>query len=492
MTRYVGAIDQGTTSTRFIVFDRVGATVASAQMEHRQIFPQPGWVEHDPAEIWRNTQAVIREALAMGGLDARDLAAVGVTNQRCTSVLWDRDGVPLHNALVWADTRADAQVAEMALAGGADRFRASTGLPLSPSFSAQHLRWLQEHVPGMAARFRSGDVMAGTIDSWLVWNLTGAHVTDVTNASLTQLLDLTTLDWDPAVLTAFGLPAAILPRIVASSALHGTARGILEGVPVAGILGDQQAALLGQTCIHPGEAKSTYGTGCVLVMNTGEQPVASTAGLLTTVAYRLGEARASYALEGPVAVAGSLVQWLRDNLKLIESSAAIEALAASVPDNGGVYIVPAFSGLCAPWWRPDARGIIAGLTQFANAGHISRAALEATAYQAADVLQAMERDSGIAIRTLRVDGGMTANTLLMQFQSDILNVPVVRPKVMETTALGAAYAAGLAVGYWQGTDDLVRNWEIARRWEPAMAADRRASLTASWRKTVARSFDWTS
>jgi glycerol kinase len=492
MGRYVGAIDQGTTSTRFIVFDRAGTTIASAQLEHRTIQPQPGWVEHDAAEIWRNTQAVIRQALTSAALDARDLAAVGITNQRCTTVVWDRGGDPLHNAVVWQDTRADAQVGQMRRDGGAERFRATTGLPLAPAFSAQHLHWLRHNVPDLQARFRTGDLLFGTVDSWLAWNLTGQHVTDVTNASLTQLMNLATLDWDPAMLEAFGVPAAILPRIVASSAVHGIGRGVLEGAPIAGMLGDQQAALLGHACVGPGEAKNTYGTGCVVVMNTGTEPVASKAGLATTVAYKLGDAPACYTLEGPIAVAGSLVQWLRDNLKLIGSSAGIESLAASVPNNGGVYLVPAFSGLYAPWWRPDARGLVAGLTQFSNAGHIARAALEATAYQVRDVLQAMQRDAGIVIPELRVDGGMVVNDLLMQFQSDILNVPVARPRAIETTALGAAYAAGLAVGYWEGTDDLVRNRSVARRWEPKMDDGRRSELTASWQKAVTRSFDWTS
>jgi glycerol kinase len=492
MSRYIGAIDQGTTSVRFIIFDRDGATIASAQMENRQIYPHPGWVEHDAAEGWRITQAVISQALASAGLGARDLAAVGITNQRCTTVLWDRNGYPLHHVLVWQDTRTDAQVAEMARDGGMERFRATTGLPLSTAFSAQLLRWLLNHTPNSRARIRSGELLAGTIDSWLVWNLTGQHITDVSNASLTQLMNLATLDWEPALLEVFDIPPAVLPRIVSSSAVYGTARGVLDGVPVAGILGDQQSALVGQACFQPGEIKSTYGTGGVLVMNTGEHPVLSATGLMTTVAYKLGEAPARYALEGPFAVAGSLVQWLRDNLKLIRSSAEIEALAASVPDNGGVYIVPAFSGLYAPHWRFDARGIIAGLTQFAHTGHIARAALEAVAYQTRDVVEAMERDSGIPIRALRVDGGMVVNELLMQFQSDILNVPVMRPHVLETTALGAAYAAGLAVGYWQGTEELVRNWRVARNWKPAMEEDRRMQLTASWKKALTRSFGWTS
>jgi glycerol kinase len=490
MAKYVGAIDQGTTSTRFIVFDRAGATVASAQMEHRQIFPRPGWVEHDPDEIWRNTQTVIARALADAGLTRQDLAAVGITNQRETTLLWDRDGVPVHNALVWQDTRVDRLVDAYRTDGGQDRFRRKTGLPLATYFSALKLRWLLDNVPGARARAEAGSLLFGTIDSWLAWNLSGLHITDVTNASRTQLMNLATLDWDNELLHAFGIPRAVLPRIVPSSAVYGSGRDVLDGVTLSGILGDQQAALVGQTCFRPGEAKNTYGTGCFLLMNTGEKPIASTAGLLTTVAYQFGASPACYALEGSIAVTGALVQWLRDNLKLIGASGEIEALAASVPDNGDVYVVPAFSGLYAPYWRADARGLIAGLTGFATAGHIARAALEATAYQTLDVLKAMERDSRIPIRTLRVDGGMVVNDLLMQFQSDILNVPVVRPQTIETTALGAAYAAGLAVGYWDGLDDLERNWAAAQSWQPAMEAAHRTKLAASWKKAVSRSFDW--
>ena len=490
MSRYVGALDQGTTSTRFMIFDHDGATVTGAQRETRQIYPQPGWVEQDAAEIWDNAQIVIARALSSVGLAARDLAAVGITNHGDTTVLWDRNGRPRHNALVWQDTRTAQHGAQMSREGGPDRFRAATGLSLAPLFSAQLLRWLLHNVPGALSQAQAGDLMFGTIDSWLVWNLTGQHITDVTNASKTQLMNLATLEWDPALLEAFGIPAALLPRIVASSAVYGTARGMLEGVPVASMLFDQSAALVGQACFQPGEAKNTYGTAGALVMNTGARPAPSTSGLMTTVAYKFGEAPACYALLGLFAVAGSLVQWLRDNLKLIRTSAEIEALAATVPDNGDVYIVPAFSGLMAPHWRADARGIIAGLTQFANAGHIARAALEAAAYQTRDVVEVMERESGILIRALHVDGGMTMNELLMQFQSDILNIPVVRPRVLETTALGTAYAAGLAVGYWQGTDDLVQHWAESRRWEPSMDQDQRAKLTASWKKAMARSFDW--
>ena len=491
MTRFIGAIDQGTTSSRFIVFDRAGDTIATAQMEHQQIYPQPGWVEHDPAEIWRNTQTVIADALRGADLTPRDLAAVGITNQRETTLLWDRaTGQPVHNALVWQDTRVDPLVTEYSRDGGQDRFRAQTGLPLASYFSALKLRWLLDNVPNARRRADAGDLLFGTIDTWLLWQLCGLHLTDVTNASRTQLMNLATLDWDATLLAAFGIPRAVLPRIVPSSTIYGTGRAPLDGVPIAGMLGDQHAALMGQACFAPGEAKNTYGTGCFLLMNTGETPVVSTSGLVTTVAYQLVEQKPCYALEGSIAVTGALVQWLRDNIGMIKQSADIESLAASVSDNGDVYIVPAFSGLYAPWWRADARGVIAGLTRYATAGHIARAALEATAYQTLDVIEAMQRDSGIPISTLRVDGGMVANTLLMQFQADILNVPVVRPRTIETTALGAAYAAGLAVGYWQDTDDLVRNWGITHTWAPVMADDRRATLTKSWRKAVSRSFDW--
>lgn len=487
MTRYVGAIDQGTTSSRFIVFDRAGHTVAMAQREHRQILPQPGWVEHDPDEILTNTRAVIEEALRGAGLSRADLAAVGITNQRETTVLWDRrTGRAVHNALVWQDTRVEPLVAEFSRDDGQDRFRAHTGLPLASYFSGLKLRWLLDHVPGA----RDGDLAFGTIDAWLMWHLTGLHVTDVTNASRTQLMNIATLDWDETLLTAFGIPRSLLPSIVASSAIYGPARGVLEGVPVAGILGDQQAALLGQACLEPGEAKNTYGTGCFLLMHTGTVPVPSQHGLLTTVAAKLGDAPATYALEGSIAIAGALVQWLRDNLGIIKASSDIEALAKSVPDNGDVCFVPAFSGLYAPYWRADARGIIAGLTRFATAGHIARAALEAVAYQTMDVVHAMERDSGVPIRSLRVDGGMVVNQTLMQFQADMLNVPVVRPCVLETTALGAAYAAGLAVGYWNGLDDLRANWAVAETWQPTMHLERRDALRTSWAKAVERSMGW--
>jgi glycerol kinase len=491
MPRFAGAIDQGTTSSRFIVFDRTGNTVAAAQREHRQIYPKPGWVEHDPAEIRDNTMAVIEEALRSAGLTPRDLAAVGITNQRETTLLWDRaTGAPVYNALVWQDTRVDPLVEELVRNGGQDQFRAKTGLPLASYFSALKLRWLLDNVPGVRARAQAGDLAFGTMDTWLLWHLTGLHITDVTNASRTQLMDLATLDWDDGLLSAFGVPRSVLPRIVPSSSVYGEARAPLAGVPVAGILGDQQAALMGQACFRAGEAKNTYGTGCFLLMHTGTTPTPSKHGLVTTVAAKLGDQPATYALEGSIAITGALVQWLRDNLGLIKNSSDIEALALSVPDNGDVYFVPAFSGLYAPYWRADARGTIAGLTRFASSGHIARAALEATAYQTMDVVRAMEQDSGIPTASLRVDGGMVVNRTLMQFQADMLGVPVVRPSGVETTALGAAYAAGLAVGYWAGLDDLRANWAEAERWTPAMEPQQRAGLAASWRKAVDRSMGW--
>jgi glycerol kinase len=497
MTRYVGAIDQGTTSTRFMVFDRGGKVISSAQMEHRQIFPKPGWVEHDAIEIWQNTQEVAGAALARVGLRASDLAAVGITNQRETTVLWDRaSGKPLHNALVWQDTRVDQLVAEYVKQGGANRFRAKTGLPMASYFSGLKLRWLLDNVPGARARAQSGDVLFGNIDTWLAWNLTGGsngglHLTDVTNASRTQLMDLSTLEWDADLLEQLHVPRAVLPKIVPSSEVYGEIKTpALSGTRLAGILGDQQAALVGQACFKPGEAKNTYGTGCFLLMNTGEKPIESKAGLITTVAYQMHGEPARYALEGSIAVTGALVQWLRDNLGLIASSPDVEKLAAEVEDNGGVYFVPAFSGLYAPHWNERARGTLIGLTRYANRAHIARAVLEATAYQTREVLAAMATDSATAIPELRVDGGMVVNELLMQFQSDILDLPVVRPKITETTALGAAYAAGLAVGYWKNREDLVSNWEIDKRWKPQMSAQKRAALFASWERAVGRSLDW--
>jgi glycerol kinase len=497
MTKHVGAIDQGTSSTRFIVFDAAGRIVSTAQKEHRQIFPQPGWVEHDPVEIWRNTNDVVATALDAAGLKPADLAAVGITNQRETTLLWDRDsGRPLHNAIVWQDTRVAGLVERYSREGGPDRFRARTGLPLSSYFSALKLRWLLDNVAEARTAAAAGHAAFGTIDSWLVWNLTGGargglHRCDVTNASRTQLMNLDTLDWDDSLLEAFGIARSVLPDIVPSSAVYGHIdSGPLRGVPIAGILGDQQAALVGQTCFAPGEVKNTYGTGCFLLMNTGNEPVASNAGLITTVAYRFGAAPAAYALEGSIAVTGALVQWLRDNLALIGSSDEIEGLAREAPDNGGVYFVPAFSGLYAPRWRADARGVITGLTGFANRAHIARAALEATAYQTREVVDAMERDTGLRIDELRVDGGMTANRLLMQFQADILNVPVLKARIAETTALGAAYAAGLAVGVWSGPEELARNRVPGERIEPGMSDADRSRLYREWQKAVQRSLDW--
>ena len=496
MAEYVGAIDQGTTSSRFMIFDKRGSIKAVAQREHEQIFPKPGWVEHDPKEIWHNIQRVMREACKKAEIEPSKLKAIGITNQRETTVIWDRHtGAPLHNALVWQDTRNDALVAKFAKDGGIDRFRKITGLPLASYFAGLKLRWLLDNVKGARKRARAGDVLFGTIDSWLIWNLTGGkdgglHVTDVTNASRTQLMNLKTLSWDESMLRAFDIPPDMLPAIRSSSEVYGDSRAPFEGVPIAGVLGDQQAALFGQTCFKPGEAKNTYGTGSFVLMNTGETPVHSKAGLVTTLAYKLGDAKPVYALEGSIAVTGSLVQWLRDNLGLIKESADVEALARTVEDNGDVYFVPAFSGLYAPHWKERARGIVAGLTRYANKGHIARAALESTAYQTRDVLVAMEKDSKIPIKELRCDGGMVANDLLMQFQADILDVPVVRPKITETTALGAAYAAGLAIDYWTSTADLADNWGVDHRWHPKMAGKTRDALTASWSKAVQRSFDW--
>lgn len=497
MTQFVGAIDQGTTSSRFIVFDRHGAILAVAQKEHRQIYPRPGWVEHDPLEILANTQEVIGAALARANLTAADLAGVGITNQRETSLLWDREtGRPLCNALVWMDTRTDELVQHYRRDGGQDRFRDKTGLPLATYFSALKLRWILDNVDGARTQAESGRALFGTIDSWLAWNLTGGpeggvHLTDVTNASRTMLMDLATCAWDDELLATFGIPRACLPRIVASSALHGTIQTPpLDGARLAGILGDQQAALVGQACFAPGEAKNTYGTGSFLLMNTGTEPVRSKAGLLTTLAYRFGDEPPRYALEGAIAITGALVQWLRDNLGLFDSAPEIEVLARSVPDNGDVYIVPAFSGLYAPYWDDSARGVIAGLTRFSNRGHIARAALEATAYQLCDVVAAMEADSGIRLATLKTDGGMVANELLMQFQADMLGAPVVRPRITETTALGAAYAAGLAVGYWSGTQELRDNWGVDATWRPAMPAQLRAHHQRSWKKAIGKSLGW--
>jgi glycerol kinase len=497
MPDYVGAIDQGTTSTRFIVFSRSGQIVATAQKEHEQIYPQPGWVEHSPAEIWTRTQDVIAEAMQSKGLKASDLAAVGITNQRETTVVWNREiGQVVYNAIVWQDTRVSSYVEQMSKSGGQDRLRAKTGLPLATYFSGLKIRWILENVPGARAMAESGEVIFGNIDTFLLWNLTGGpnggiHVTDVTNASRTQLMNLETLAWDEEILALFNIPAAMLPRIASSSEVYGNvAAGSLARVPLAGDLGDQQAALVGQACFEPGQAKNTYGTGCFLLLNTDEKPVQSKFGLLTTVAYQFGKQPAHYALEGSVAITGALVQWLRDNLNLVRNSAEVEALARQVEDNGGVYFVPAFSGLYAPHWKSSARGVICGLTRYANKAHIARAVLEATAFQTREVVEAMEKDSGIALDVLRTDGGMVDNEVLMQFQADILDRPVVRPAIKETTALGAMYAAGLAVGYYRDLDDLRANWSVDKTWKPSMAAEKREKMYRMWKKAVTRSFDW--
>jgi glycerol kinase len=498
VTAYLGAIDQGTTSTRFIVFDHSGRIVSAAQKEHKQIFPKPGWVEHDPDEIWRRTQEVIAEAMQAQGLRPKDLAAIGITNQRETTIVWDcKTGRPVYNALVWQDTRVDDAVAEFSRDGGQDRFREKTGLPLATYFSGLKIHWILKNVPGAREAAAAGDLLFGNVDTFLVWKLTGGtqggvHVTDVTNASRTQLMDLATLAWDQEMLTAYGIPEKILPKIASSSEIYGKAQlDAIKDVPIAGILGDQQAALVGQTCFNAGEAKNTYGTGCFMLENTGTKLIRSKFGLLTTVAYKVGDEPARYALEGSIAISGALVQWLRDNLGLIQKSSDVEALARTVTDNGGVYFVPAFSGLYAPYWKASARGVIAGMTRYANKGHLARAVLEATAFQTREVLEAMEKDSQIQLKALRTDGGMVENDLLMQFQADILNLPVVRPVIRETTALGAAYAAGLAVGFYKDIDDLRANWAVDRTWNPNMDEETRAHLYKSWKKAVTRSFDWT-
>ncbi len=492
MPDFIGAIDQGTTSTRFLVFDRAGRIVASAQREHQQIYPQPGWVEHDPEEIWLRTQEVIAEAMSQRALRPADLAAIGITNQRETTLLWNRKtGRPLANALVWQDTRVADYIPEFSRDGGPDRFRAKTGLPLATYFSALKIRWLLDHIPDARRQAEAGDLHFGNIDAFLVWHLTGLHITDVTNASRTQLMDLRTLDWDPELLAAFGIPWQILPQIRSSSEVYGGATlDAIAGVPVAGILGDQQAALVGQTCFEAGEAKNTYGTGCFLLMNTGHNIVQSRHGLVSTVAYQIKGGPAHYALEGSVAITGALVQWIRDNFGLITKSPEIEALARMVDDNGGVYFVPAFSGLYAPYWKHNARGVIVGLTRYSNKNHLARAVLEATAFQTRDVVEAMEKDSGVPLAVLRTDGGMVENEFLMQFQADILNRPVVRPAVKETTALGAAYAAGLATGFYAGIEDLRAQWSVDRTWEPQMEAGKRERMYGFWKKAVTRSFDW--
>ncbi|MEU6084890.1 glycerol kinase GlpK [Streptomyces sp. NPDC047108] len=493
---YVAAIDQGTTSSRCIIFDQGGAIVAVDQREHRQIFPKPGWVEHDATEIWSKVQAVVAGALANAGLRADQLSALGITNQRETTVLWDRKtGKPVHNAVVWQDTRTAALCNELGGADGQDRFRDATGLPLASYFSGPKAAWLLDNVPGLRARAENGDIAFGTIDSWLIWNLTGGtdggvHVTDVTNAGRTMLMNLETLQWDPAILAAMNVPEAVLPEIRSSAEVYGTAVGQLAGVPVASALGDQQAAVFGQTCYGVGEAKNTYGTGSFLLLNTGNRPVPSKNGLLTTMGYQLGGERPVYCLEGAIAITGALVQWFRDQLGIISAAEEIETLAASVEDNGGAYIVPAFSGLFAPYWRSDARGVVTGLTRYVTKAHLARAVLEATSWQTREVVDAMYQDSGVQITTLKVDGGMTANNLLMQHQADVLGVPVIRPVISETTCLGAAYAAGLATGVWQDLDELTTHWKRDQQWEPRMEAQAREREYGNWRKAVERSFGW--
>jgi glycerol kinase len=495
--RCIAALDQGTTSTRCILFDRDGGILALSRREHRQHFPQPGWVEHDALAILRNALDVTGEALAQASLEARDVAALGITNQRETTVVWNRrSGEPIHHALVWQDTRVDVLAAEYRNRSDAAHIQSLTGLPLASYFSALKIQWLLDHVPGARAAAERGELAFGTMDCWVTWHLTGGpgggqHITDVTNASRTQLMNLSTLQWDESLLDAFRIPRPLLPRIVSSSAQIAEVKvGALAGVPIGGILGDQQAALVGQCCFAPGEAKNTYGTGCFLLMNTGPQIVTSRAGLITTVAYRFGDEPTAYALEGSIAITGALVQWLRDSLKLIASSGEIEALAREVEDNGGVYFVPAFSGLYAPHWNAGARGAMLGLTRYATRAHIARAALESTAYQVREVIEAMQRDAHMALTSLRVDGGMVANGLLMQFQADMLDRAVVCPRVTETTALGAAYAAGLATGFWKSTDDLRQYWREAHRWEPAMDEVHRERLFRNWQKAVGRTLDW--
>jgi glycerol kinase len=501
MPRYVAAVDQGTTSTRFIVFDHAGQVVSLHQLEHQQIYPQPGWVEHDPTEIWERTRQVIRAALAKNGIDPRDIAAIGVTNQRETTIVWDKKtGKPYYNAIVWQCTRTKDICDALAREGGQDRFRARTGLPLATYFSGPKIKWILDNVPGVREAAEKGDALFGTVDTWVIWWLTGgpnggAHVTDVSNASRTMLMNLETLDWDPEILDIMDIPRQMLPEIRPSSdpRIYGYTPkdGPLgASIPVCGDLGDQQAALVGQTCFSPGEAKNTYGTGCFMLLNTGTTPVPSKSGLLTTLGYRFGDGPAVYCLEGSIAITGALVQWLRDNLKFFDFSKHIEDYARSVPDSGGIYFVPAFSGLFAPYWRSDARGIIIGLTRYITKAHICRAALEATAYQTREVLDAMEKDSGVRLTALKVDGGMVFNELLMQFQADILGVPVIRPVVAETTALGAAYAAGLAVGFWDNLDDLRQNWAVDKVWEPKMDPETRERLYRGWLKAVERTFGW--
>jgi glycerol kinase len=498
LAKYAAALDQGTTSTRCMIFDHGGRVVSVAQKEHEQIFPKPGWVEHDPKEIWTRSQEVMNEALESAGASADDVAGLGITNQRETTVVWDKNtGEPVHNAIVWQDTRTDKLVDEYVKDGGQDRFREQTGLPVATYFSGPKVRWILDNDPSLQEKAESGDLLFGNTDSWVIWNLTGGtdgglHMTDVTNASRTMLMDLKTLQWDDALCSAIGVPKAMLPEIKASSEVYGEVKsgGGFNGVKVAGDLGDQQAATFGQTCFSVGEAKNTYGTGNFLLLNTGTEAVQSKSGLITTVGYKIGDQDAVYCLEGSIAVTGSLVQWLRDNLKMIKAAPEVEELAKSVDDNGGCYIVPAFSGLFAPYWKSNARGVVAGLTRFVSAGHIARATLEATAFQSREVVDAMNADSGVELESLKVDGGMVGNELLMQFQADLLGVPVIRPEVPETTSLGAAYAAGLATGFWKEQEDLRENWVEDKRWEPSMDTEKRDEYYKYWKKAVTKSFDW--
>ena len=498
MATLIAALDQGTTSTRCILFNQAGEIVASSQKEHQQLYPQPGWVEHDPIEIWQNTVKVIEGALSEANLKVTDLAALGITNQRETTVVWSKStGKPVSNAIVWQDTRTDAICRELGLEGGQDRFRGTTGLPLSTYFSGPKIMWILQNIPGAKTLADQGDLLFGNIDSWIIWNLTGSvnggqHVTDVTNGSRTMLMDLKTLEWSPDILKIMEIPPQILPRICSSSNLFGEAVSPFEGLPISGILGDQQAALFGQTCFDPGDAKNTYGTGCFLLLNSGKDPTISKHGLLTTLAYKIGDQDPVYALEGSIAIAGALIQWLRDNLGLIKTSSEVEELARQVGDNGGIYFVPAFSGLYAPYWQSDARGVIAGLTSYINKAHLARAALEATAFQTKEILEAMEKDTGINLKSLKVDGGMVRNQLLMQFQADLLNVPVIRPTITETTALGAAYAAGLAVGFWKDLDSLRVYWKEDHTWVPDMSDQDRLRQYNLWKKAVSKSFNWLS
>jgi glycerol kinase len=494
MAQYAAAVDQGTTSTRFMVFDHGGQVASLDQKEHEQIYPKPGWVEHDPMEIWQRTQEVIRAGLDK--IKADDISAVGVTNQRETTVVWERSsGQPVYNAIVWQDTRTDEICNQLASDGGQDRFRAKTGLPIATYFSGPKIKWILDNVDGARDKAQNGDLLFGNIDTFVIWQLTGGtdggvHVTDVTNASRTMMMDLETLDWDEEILGILDVPRSMLPEIRASSEVYGEAKGDLAGISVAGDLGDQQAALFGQTCFSVGEAKNTYGTGNFLLLNTGNEPVQSKSGLITGLGYKIGDQPAVYMLEGSIAITGALVQWLRDNLKMIKAAPEIEDLAKTVDDNGGVYFVPAFSGLFAPYWRSDARGVIAGLTRYVNAGHIARAVLEATAWQSKEVVDAMNKDSGVELASLKVDGGMVHNELLMQFQADVLDVPVIRPTVAETTSLGAAYAAGLAVGFWSEVEDLRANWGKDKEWQPRMDPDEREKEYGLWKKAVTRTFDW--